>query len=304
MHVAICIVGFRNPDDVLACLAALVVSTHTDFEVTVCENGGVQALQALLREVPGSLRSGQAVNMVGALSNKGYASGVNRCMAETPTADAWWILNPDTVPAPEALARMCERLAKGDCDAVGSTVHDRGGHVESCGGRWNPWFARATSIGHGRTLSAPPSAGEVRPDYLSGASMLISRRFLERVGEMREDYFLYGEEVEWCLRAATKGSRLAVATEAHVLHLQGTTTGSVSDVSRRSRMSVFLDERNKLLITRDCFPRMLPFAAVGALVMLFLRFARRGAWAQLGYALDGWWNGVKDQRGKPPWIAD
>jgi hypothetical protein len=69
-------------------------------------------------------------------------------------------------------------------------------------------------------------------------------------------------------------------------------------------MSVYLDERNKLLITRDRFPRLLAVAAVGALTMLFLRFARRGAWAQVGYALDGWWNGVMNRRGKPAWIAD
>ena len=134
--------------------------------------------------------------------------------------------------------------------------------------------------------------------------MLVSRGFIERVGKMREDYFLYGEEVEWCLRAVARGVGLAVATDANVLHQQGTTTGSVSLMSQRTRMPIYLDERNKLLITRDCFPGILPIATLGALLMLFLRFGRRGAWAQLGYALDGWWAGVKGQRGRPAWVGD
>lgn len=305
MHVVICIVGFRNPDDIVACLAELARSTYADFEIVVCENGGEAAFEALLRLVPPRLASGQAVKIIKATSNLGYAGGINLCMAGAGETDAWWILNPDTQPAPSALERLCARLSKNDCEAVGCTVHYPSGRVESRGGHWNPWLARAASIDHGLALSAPPAAdAERRVNYLSGASMLVGRAFVERVGTMREDYFLYGEEVEWCLRAVARGARLGLAADAEVLHQQGTTTGSVSQVSRRGRMPVYLDERNKLLITRDCFPWMLPITASGALVMLFLRFARRGAWAQLGYALEGWLNGVRNQRGKPAWIAD
>lgn len=304
MHVAICIVGFRNREDIEACLSALTQTTHADFEVVICENGGAAAYERL-RELPPALASGQAMTLIQAPGNIGYAGGVNLCIDRTPGAGAWWILNPDTLPDPQALARMCERLARGDVEAVGSTVHDASGRVASRGGRWNPWLARAVSIGHGASISAPaPPRDEARANYLSGASMLVSRAFVDRVGKMREDYFLYGEEVEWCLRAVGLGVRLGVATDANVLHQQGTTTGSVSRMSQRTRMPIYLDERNKLLITRDCFPALLPVAALGALLMLFLRFGRRGAWAQLGYALDGWWRGVKGERGKPAWVRD
>lgn len=305
MHVAICIVGYRNADDIVACLAALEPSTHSDFEVVICENGGEAAFRDLRKRVGAALPSGQGVATIQAPSNPGYAGGVNLCMDAAPAADAWWILNPDTLADPQSLARMCARLSQGDCEAVGCTVHDASGRVSSRGGRWNRWLARAISIDHGASISTPGSPStQVRPDYLSGASMLVSRAFVERVGKMREDYFLYGEEVEWCLRAAARGVRLAIAADANVLHQQGTTTGSVSRMSQRARMPIYLDERNKLLITRDCFPKILPIAALGALLMLFLRFGRRGAWAQLGYALDGWLSGVKGERGKPRWVQD
>lgn len=305
MHVAICIVGFRNPHDIAACLQALDSSTHTDFELVICENGGREAFEVLVQTLPSELTGGQSVRIVDAGGNLGYAGGINRCLAETPAADAWWVLNPDTIPDPTALASLCARLARGDCAAAGGTIHGADGHVESRGGRWNAWLARAVSVDNGLRLDEPPGpfAAAEKVNYLSGASILIGRAFVERVGVMREDYFLYAEEVEWCLRGVQDGLKLGLAPEANVLHRQGTSTGSVQDIRNRSRMPVYLDERNKILVTRDRYPGRLVVAASAAFALLFLRFARRGAWAQLGYGLSGWAAGLRNERGPPPWLS-
>jgi hypothetical protein len=127
--------------------------------------------------------------------------------------------------------------------------------------------------------------------------MLINRRFLQIAGGMREDYFLYCEEVEWCLRALSRGLRLGFAEDACVVHHQGTSTGSSRDAGARSRLSVYLNERNRLLLTRDLFAYRLPVAMVASLIVLIVRFGRRGAWRQLGYALEGWWAGLRNERG-------
>ena len=305
MQVVVCIVGFRNPDDIRACLEALGRATFQTFEVVICENGGDEAWRALTAAVPARLPGGQPVRVLDAGGNVGYAGGVNVCIQASRNSEAWWVLNPDTQPAPEALARMVERLARGDCAAVGCTVHFPDGRVESRGGRWRKALARAVSLDGGRHIDEPADVAgiERRLDYLSGASMLVGRKLVERVGLMREDYFLYGEEVEWFLRARAAGLRLGVAPDARVLHHQGTTTGSVSDVAARGRMPVFLDERNKLLITRDRAPGLLPIVAPGALALLLLRFARKGAWRQTGYALAGWWAGLMNRRGRPAWVS-
>jgi N-acetylglucosaminyl-diphospho-decaprenol L-rhamnosyltransferase len=301
--VAVCIVSFRNPDDIVRCLAALGHMSHAAFEVVICENGGPEAAEQLRMATPAILPGGQPVRIIEAPGNLGYAGGVNVCMRAASTARAWWILNPDTQPEPDALSAMVARLALGDVDAVGCAVCTATGVVESCGGHWRPWLARAVSLGQGRRAQGLDAAAlEPRLSYLSGASMLVGRGLRDRVGLMREDYFLYGEEVEWCLRATAAGLRLGVATDAVVLHHQGTTTGSVADVRQRSRISVFLDERNKLLVTRDRFARRLPLVMFATLALLTMRFARRGAWRQVRYALGGWWAGVMGRRGPPAWL--
>lgn len=305
MHVAVVIVAHGNSDDVVRCLDALARTSHADFEVVIWENGGEAAQQALLQRVPGRLPSGQAVRLVGAGRNLGFAGGVNACLQDTQQAEAWWLLNPDTEPTPEAMARLVRRLSSGDCDAVGCALVWPDGRAQSYGGRWQSWCARAVGIGHDGVLRDAEAHGEIESQlgYLSGASMMIGRRFLQSVGAMREDYFLYCEEVEWCMRATALGMRLGSAPDAIVIHHHGTTTGDNIDPRRRSRLSTYLLERNGLLLTRDMFPTRLPLAILASLAIMVLKYGRSGAWRQFGHGLTGWSAGVLNRRGPPTWLA-
>jgi GT2 family glycosyltransferase len=116
---------------------------------------------------------------------------------------------------------------------------------------------------------------------------------------MREDYFLYGEEIEWCVRATALGLRLGFAPDAQVLHQGGSTTGS----SGWSRLSVYLGERNKVLLTRDRFPGCMPSAVVASALILVVRCVQRRAWRQILYGLSGWMDGLRNRRGPPRWLT-
>ncbi len=305
VHVAVAIVGFRNPDDIARCLRALARSTYANYEVVICENGGSDAFQTLNIEAPRELPGGQPVRLIQAAGNIGFAGGVNTCIAAAPEADAYWVLNPDTEVEPEALGAMVARLEAGDCDAVGCVLALGDGTAQAFGGLWRPWLARAEAIGRGRPVSGAIDAGAVEKaqTFIMGASLLATRRFVDTAGPMREDYFLYGEELEWCCRALKLGMRLGFAPDAIVRHHQGTTTGSGAAKSRRPRLPVFLDERNKMLMTRDHFPARLPVAAVAALALLVLRYGVKGRGNALGHALAGWWSGLRNERGRPAFAA-
>ncbi|WP_372785103.1 glycosyltransferase family 2 protein [Phenylobacterium sp.] len=305
LHVAIAIVSFRNPGDVEDCLAALAQARHRDFEVVICENGGEAAFAELKARTPAHLPSGQPVQLICAPSNLGFAGGVNVCMRRAPDAAAWWVLNPDTQPDPDALSALVERLARGDCQAVGGTIQLGDGRVQSYGGLWQRWLARAVSLGYGDATAADVDAGRIErtQNYLNGASMLIGREFLEATGPMREDYFLYCEEVEWCLRGLKRGMRLGFAPQGVVLHKQGTSTGASADLKASSRLSIYLGERNRILLTRDCFPALVPVTLLTALGVALVRCAKRGAWRQFAYGLQGWAAGLFNRRGVPRWAA-
>ncbi len=305
MKVGVAIVAYGNAAEVAACLGAVGAQRHRDFRVVICENGDAAAFDALRNAVPEALPGGQSVTLVHASDNPGYAGGVNRAMAAAAEADGWWVLNPDTQPTPDALAALVERAAKGDVAVVGGTLVGGDGRVQTLGGRWRAKLARTESIGRGADPAASVDARAIEAmlDYQTGASMLVTRALMEAIGPMREDYFLYCEEVEWCLRARAAGLAIGFAPDARVLHHQGTTTGSAGDIRARPRLPIYLDERNKLNMVRDTRPADLITAIPAALALLLLRYGKAGAWVPMRHAVAGWWAGVRNQRGKPAWLV-
>lgn len=304
MHIAIVIVGYQNSVDIKRCVTALNSSTYCDFEILICENGGRESFCKLNDALPLSLLGGQKITTILADSNLGYAGGVNLCINKSVHADGWWVLNPDTLADADALFNLVQCMQFRNCDAVGGVQYFPNGKVQSDGGKWRPWLARAVSIGYGRLLESHTDTKNVESqmNYITGASMLVSRNFLKYVGYMREDYFLYCEEVEWCLRAKKLGMRFGFTPDARVLHFQGGVTGSGNSITERPKMPIYLDERNKILVTRDCYRYCLPVAAVAALFFLCGRYLRRGAFKQFWYGVQGWRDGLLNKRGVPKWI--
>lgn len=301
LKVAICIVGYRNPHEVRDCLGCLADLTYKNFEVVICENGGTQAFRQLQAQIPQMLPGGQMVRMDELPDNPGFAAGVNACIRASADADCWWVLNPDTCPEPDALSFLMRRLARGDVHAVGGVLYGRDQVVQCYGGGWTASLSRTRMIGSGASLedSIDGDAIEAEMSYIIGASMLVDRRFTQEAGLLREDYFLYCEEVEWCLRARMRGLQIGFAPQARVMHLQGTTTGSSTEPGNRSWLNVYLNERNKLLLVRDTDVTKLLLAAPSAALLLLIRYGRHRAWRQLGFGLSGWLAALKGERGKP-----
>jgi GT2 family glycosyltransferase len=170
-------------------------------------------------------------------SNLGFAAGNNvglRLALKQPDMSHVWILNNDTLVEPDCLAQMHARLATHDRPAAcGSVVHffDRPEIIQCIGGnRFDHRRARAMQS-EGRYVheASMPAARDVETElaYLSGCSMLLPRAFLEQVGLMSEEYFLYYEEIDWFTRADGRFD-LLVAPDAHLYHREGGSIGSRS----------------------------------------------------------------------------
>ncbi|ACL60719.1 glycosyltransferase family 2 protein [Methylobacterium nodulans] len=330
-EVAVAIVGFRCAEAIASCLDHLDRSTYPVRTVRICENGGEAAFDALVARLAERLSatpdpqpgSGDridrivrlAVSRPGAIGeivlhravrNLGYAGAINAlldALAPSPDWSALWILNPDTEPAPDALRALTAHAARGPYGIVGSRlIVKHSGRVQLYGGRWRRWLGRGYNIGLGAPAEAAIDPAEVErtQHYVSGAAMYVSRDFVRAVGPMNEDYFLYAEEVDWCLR---RGSfRLGYAHDAVVVHDHGATIGSNLDRRSRSAISVFLDERSRLLLTRRFFPGAFPVAAAATL-LLTLQYVRAGAVRNFGVALAGWWAGLCGRTGMPAQLA-
>lgn len=321
--VLIAIVTYRNSEDVSSCLSALAKLKERRFEVSICENGGDSAFANLIQAVsphvdfadqstpiiePRIVRTvtahlkpnGQKICLHQAACNLGYAGGVNLTLRqfEQERWSAVWILNPDTEPHPDSLSALLARARDGYSVVGGRMVLVSTKRIQSYGGHWRSLIARGLNIGMHAPSDAMPDihAIESALDYVSGASLLATRAFVDDVGPMDERYFLYCEEVDWCLRR--KHHRLGYAHEAMVFHAHGSTIGSHSIRSKRSALSVYLDERNRHLLTRRFFPTLYPLVAITTLV-LTLQYLAAGAGRNFLVALSGWLAGVRGDEGMP-----
>jgi len=58
-------------------------------------------------------------------------------------------------------------------------------------------------------------------NYITGASMLIHKKYFQEVGFFDEKYFMYYEDSDWCYRAIKLGYKLAVEPKAVIYHKEG-----------------------------------------------------------------------------------
>lgn len=327
MTVAVVAVSYCSAEDISGLIDALIGQDCHDFSIHVCENGGAPAFERLVAEIAGRfgevrrdsrpshqpqveeiasarIVDGIVVELLKGSANHGYAGGVNACIRALE-GGAWssvWVINPDARPASGALGALLVRQAEGDYGIVGGKlVFSETGRVQAIGGIWRKWIARGLNLGFGEDVATRHDAGDIerRMDYVSGACMLVSRSFIEAIGLMREDYFLYCEEVDWCARRG--GFRLGYAADALIDHGHGATIGSHRNRRKRSRLAVYLDERNRLLFTRNIHPAIFPVVAGIALVLL-LQYVKAGAFTNFRHALAGWWAGIRGLEGPPPWM--
>lgn len=335
--VAIVIVGFRNSADIKRCLHAICRSAGAPaFEVFICENGGTASHRTLVNELLAAdgpcipsrenvgawktarmrhverleLRAGGANVWVGcAAENLGYAGGINAWLSQFLRVGGWsgvWVLNPDTEPAPTALAALIRHAEITGKGMIGSTILDAGrmDRVRIRGGiRWQRLLGRCVSLGRGDPMEAVHDLKTIESamDSPSGCSMYITRQCIETIGLMDERYFLFFEDLDWGMRAKSCG--LGYASDSRVEHQRGTTTGSARTFSAIPKLSVYLEHRNSIHFVRRYFGWTLPIR-VAASILFSFRFLLAGAPHNCTAALRGLVAGLKGEIGRPSWHRD
>lgn len=212
--VTVVILHWRNADDTLRAVDAALRSRYRRFRVSVVANGPEDDnLRSLL--------SACSVDVFSTGSNLGYAGGNNwgirRALADG--SDYILLLNDDTVVNSETLAELV--VVAGACPnagLVGPVVLDVGqrDRIVSAGGR----LGCDGTVVHFREGERYDACGEValEVDFVSGCAVLASRRMLDEVGFLDEDYFAYWEDVDWCYRAREAGLGVLLATRSCVWH--------------------------------------------------------------------------------------
>jgi GT2 family glycosyltransferase len=208
--VSIVVLNWNGFDKTSVCLASLQQLHYANHEVIVVDNGSTDDSVSRIRsKFPG-------VHLMENGRNLGFSGGCNVAIryALAHSADFVWLLNNDTTVDPEALQAMMD-VASNDrtVGAVGSAISDMADprKMQAWGGGYvNFWLGRSRHF-----LSPVPDASI---EFITGASLLISREALESIGLLDEGFFMYWEDADYCFRLRSAGLRLAVAGLSKVHH--------------------------------------------------------------------------------------
>jgi GT2 family glycosyltransferase len=215
--------------------------------------------------------------------NRGFAGGNNLAMRHAlndPAVAYCWCLNNDTVVEPDApralVSRMDATHKVGMCGTQVRFYHRPGVWQQLNGSKFKLLTGQSTGIGANQPVTRPFDPRKVarETDFVLGASIAVSRAFLETVGFMEESYFLYFEEMDWSVRNRGRFA-IAFAHGAIVYHKEGGSIGSSGKKGQRSETAEYYLLRSRFKFYRRNFPLLLPLQYPQAMAQIARRLLRR-----------------------------
>jgi GT2 family glycosyltransferase len=207
-------------------LETLAEQRFRDFDVTVVDNGSSDGSVEYLR------RGWPEVRVVALPANAGFPTAINRGV-EASRGRYVALLNNDVELSPDWLELLVAELDRdrGVGFVTGKIMRyddrdviEQAGHDFFVCGRFEP-------VG----LDQPDTGQyeERRPTAIvTAAAALYRREALERAGGFDEDYFLYCEDGDACLRMLLAGYTGLYVPEPKAFHVRGGTVGGQSELPR------------------------------------------------------------------------
>jgi len=267
--VSVVIVSYRSAALTIACLRSLVTERSLpgiNLNVVVVDNdsGDAPAIAAAIESEGWSW-----ITLMVAPRNGGFAYGNNLGIAEAFRLGSpayLHLLNPDTQIKPGAIRTLVEYLDRHPEVGIAGSSFENGD-----GSDW-PFAFRFPSLmseleaglnwGVASRLMKRWAVAQVMSphaqptDWGSGASMMIRRGVLERIGGLDENYFLYFEETDFCWRSKRAGAPMWYVPQSRVVHIGGQSTKVTErNVAPRRLPAYWFESRRRYFMRTGSLPR-------------------------------------------------
>jgi GT2 family glycosyltransferase len=215
-------------------------NTYHNIEVIVVDNASKEdPTEAFRAAYPG-------VRVVRNAANLGFSGG-NNAGIRVAGGEYLFLVNNDTEFTPGLLEGLLDIFRTyPDAGMASPKFHYffAKGTIEYAGyAAVNPFTGRNGMIGCRE--SDEGQYDEVRSThYVHGGAMMVSRRVVEEVGVMPEQYFLYYEEFDWSEQIKRKGYKIYYQPRSLIYHKESMTTG------KSSPLKTFYLTRNRILFMR------------------------------------------------------
>lgn len=231
IKLSIILVSWNTRDLLADCLTSVYAYPPQDvFEVLVVDNASSDGSAAMVKaQFP-------QVRLIESEKNVGFAQGNNLAV---PLCQGEYVLllNPDTVVKPEALQELVRFMdAHPEAGAAGSRLLNPDESLQpSC--HPAPTLSRELWRLFHLDVLRPYGAyhmskwdmGQPREvDVIQGASFMLRKTALDKIGFLDGRYFMYSEEVDLCYRLQKAGWKLFYVPASRVIHYGGQSTKLVA----------------------------------------------------------------------------
>lgn len=243
-RVAVVILNYRTPELVLEALESVSDQLGPDDAAVVVDNQSGGDDLEVIRE--GAARRGlQGVRLVQSPVNGGFSAG-NNLGIRAVRARGYLLLNSDATLRPGALERLWQALEEQpDVGLVSPRLLSPDGSTQAnCFRRHTPvsellLAARTGPVQHLLQRWAVAEPPPLQPEWTSFAAVLIRREVVEQIGLLDEGFFMYYEDVDYCLRARAAGWRVLHEPAAVAVHLHAASSQMESLTARRRRRPAY-----------------------------------------------------------------
>lgn len=276
-RVAVVIVNWNGFDNTRLCLRSIAKLEKKDATLTtiVVDNGSTDGSPDHIRKEFAS------VVVIPLTSNKGFTGGnnVGISYALEHGADSVWLLNNDTIVDSHALV-LADAVGKESIGIAGSKIYfapgyefhrdryltgQRGKVIWYAGGLidWANMYASHRGVDE---VDVGQYDTPCQTDFVTGCSMMVRREVFEKIGLLDDRYYLYLEDVDFCLRAQRAGFGLMYNPMSVVWHRNAGSSGGAG-----SSLHDYYLMRNRFLLGFGYASARTKFALLRQAVVLTLR---------------------------------
>jgi len=292
--VFIVILNWNGLDDTRECILSLKKNTYANYEIVVVDNGSADSSpHALKKEFPD-------IEIIENKINAGFAGGNNIGIEYSlgKGADYILLLNNDTTVENDFLTELVKR---GESDEkiglLESKIcfYDEPNKIWFAGGKIDWLKVSGRHIGLNELDSGKYDKIE-EVDYLTGCCLLIKKSVIEKIGKLSEDYFLYYEDTDFCLRAKNAGFKCVYVPASKMYHKvsRSTKPGSPSYIYYHTRNGLYLSKKNAGIRRILLYPYCILLALKQLFKIIFL--PNKKSWAFS--VLKGEWDFLCGKTGK------
>lgn len=239
--VAIILLNYCGAKDTLECIESLEAIDYKNYEIIIVDNNSPDNSYEILKQSIGDKHT-----LIKAESNGGFAKGNNIGInyALKRGCDYVLLLNNDTIVEKDFLSHMIACYeSNSKVGIVGCKIlyYDIKDYIWFAGGEINYKRFYGAHYGEGQLDRAEFNV-EKKITFATGCVMLISAEVIKTVGMLPEEYFMYFEDVDYCLRVQDKGYDIFYCPKAVVYHKVSATSGG-----QLSPFSIRWSTRNRLI---------------------------------------------------------